>query len=518
SDQILFSFHFDELDQIQTMENFAPWANWIVNYHDTIDRNSHVVFYASQRDLSELLGKDTRLARLDRYIYNPFELSSSYYDKIYEGAANIIAIYERANNLRFSENAVQAWKSLLGLKRTVFSRYRIRQANTRVYNLCRIIHEFDKTDIWSTLDLIKHWGEEALENQIKKAVIELLDSIGKLDFQIDDEDFVFAFSTQQMQFHDSKSDGKFKMYKKVSLEYQFHEDIPFKILFVYDGEIQRNKLAPLKDIIQTTPLIFLTVNALESQEELIIQYFQEEYEKGKILYLNIRPTLLEPIVGIEKNKETSKDRLLYRAIENWFREVTDFDSNIRMFMESQVSVKQTQLLEDKIEELRALLIRLRPQDAQVFDESWSPTEKEEEESHVPSIRSISARLTEKMTPYPPAPGAPPPKQEMKPPTKPREIDGAVAFALIALYETVALRKSKSVTLRYIINTLRNKKITASADEVNMAFERIIRSMILSGFLTETKMFIVKEEKWDREAVLNFLLDKYFSSKEAKPQY
>ncbi|MHA1911488.1 MAG: hypothetical protein ACTSYA_07315 [Candidatus Kariarchaeaceae archaeon] len=510
SDQILFSFHFDELDQIQTMENFAPWANWIVNYHDTIDRNSHVVFYASQRDLSELLGKDTRLARLDRYIYNPFELSSSYYDKIYEGAANIIAIYERANNLRFSKNAIQAWESLLMLKRTVFSRYRIRQANTRVYNLCRIIHEFDKTDIWSTLDLIKHWGAEALENQVKKAVVDLLNSIGKLDFQIDDDDFIFEFSTQQMLFHNSKSDGKFKMYKKVSLEYQFHEDIPFKLLFVNNGEIERSKLAPIKDVIQSTPLIFLTVNALESQEELIIQYFQEEYEKGKILYLNIRPTLLEPIVGIEKNKETSKDRLLYRAIENWFREVTDFDANVRVFMESQVSVKQTQLLEDKIEELRALVIRLRPQDAQAFNETWSATEIEDVESHVPSIRSISPRLTQKMTPYPPAPGAPS-RKEIKPLIKPPEIDGAVAFALIALYETVSSRKSKSVTLRYIINTLRNKKITASADEVNLAFLRIIKSMVLSGFLTETKMFIVKEDKWDREAVLNFLLDKYFSS-------
>ena len=162
-------------------------------------------------------------------------------------------------------------------------------------------------------------------------------------------------------------------------------------------------------------------------------------------------------------------------------------------MESQVSFKQTQLLEDKIEELRALVIRLRPQDAQAFDESWSATEETEEEIHIPSIRSISPRLTQKMTPYPPAPGAPV-REEIKAPPAPREIDGAVAFALIALYETVSSRKSKSVTLRYIINTLRNKKITASADDVNQAFERIIRSMVKSGFLAETKMFIVKEEK------------------------
>ena len=339
--EIIVYLNFDEVDMLPNFEAFTPWANFLVMVNQHIEAGVHIAFYMAPRDINRLWDKDSRLNRFNRYNNNAILPGKTFYDKLINAIAQIIAMYEIVNGVVISNSNKELIFLYYSLYFDSLKRKSVRKINTDFYQITEFFANLDIKQDWKTIlpkvNQLDDSQSQAFDNGILEVLGELL-----IEFELFDSNYKLTFDKRE---------------KELTIEKEIDENfitlikMPLVIAYAKGKQYDPN-LLQFQYFGNEKPAILLTIGEILSSEEqdLLLTEFAPEKRKD-LLILTINGKLATPLL-LYNFESTSEDYTLKRQLVFWFDEISDIRNVFRVYCEKIVRNMYESDIENQLLELR----------------------------------------------------------------------------------------------------------------------------------------------------------------------
>ncbi|MHA1448954.1 MAG: hypothetical protein ACTSP4_05985, partial [Candidatus Hodarchaeales archaeon] len=468
-----FSFLFDEVDKIKDIDDFRPWVDFITTIHDYFTEGYFITFFTTERDRDRLWNKDTRLERLQKWLSDPYELESSYGDKLLEGAANIIALASTSNNSHLQKQSITLIEKHLDKNKRKYSNNSIRSVNITSYNLVDMLIKMENSSIWEKVGILKTQDYGTLKQLSEYNLKQMLKEI-EIPFTHVDEVYMAKFHSGAVNTGSLRTDITLGLYKTYEEQEMLITSIPVKISYDPSDE----EISMVLEASKAQRSIFFVMGARVEQAFNVLENQIQDY---RVFLEEINELDFLPVLGLPDGK-TGASKRLFRVIKNWFMLTSSIRAKTMAWLIELADQKRQEFLSAEIEELRAMMSALKKKTA-------------------PVDRAIGRAIDELSGVV---------VSEEVPETKERIISEEAVMLVISAFEMVKQRKNRVKAVNSLTADLQ-KRIeesggeTVDFQEAKMQVETVIKKLIENNFLSATKKFYNKTSEWNKSSIIEAIL-------------
>jgi hypothetical protein len=449
-----FLLQFDEIDQIPDSDVFQPWGSLFVSLSDQIDVGLLGIVYIAEREITRLWKKDLRLGRFQDYLMERMSPGSRFGEKYLEGMANVLRLYEIANNHNLDPKSIELLERFLELHKGRMKKFSLRKFNIAAYRLCRTLHIFEKNTVWLKVDKTFRGDRTQIGQKAEQALIQLISGM-QLHFDVEGGRYSAELLSERVSISGWQSDGKLEVLKEIEGAYLPHLELPIEIKYTTRGNHGDTQIKKVERMANTRPTIFFSIGVHERNLNRLHKKFENLCSNSQLQVVDIDRELFNPIfVNTQKAPFN-----LRRSLQEWFQVTSKLNQLLIPFLETLTKRK----LIRKIEDLQAEIERVR---------ATTPIGSTEVGAS-DTIGTVAGTT---------------------------QLTGSfeVATVIVTLFEEVSSRKSKSTLPKHVLNALR-----APINDFNQVFSNILTQMLERGFLRETAKNYTKTDSWSRKTLINF---------------
>lgn len=454
SNDLKFLLQFDEIDQISDTNVFQPWASLFVALSDQIDVGLLGIVYIAEREITRLWRKDLRLGRFQDYLMERMSPGNRFGEKYLEGMANVLSLYEIANNHNLDPKSIELLERFLGLHKERMKRFSLREFNIAAYRLCRTLHIFEKNTVWQKVTKISRGDRTQIGQKAEQSLIQLISGI-QLHFDVEGERYSAELLSERVSMSGWQSDGKLEVQKEIEGEYLPHFELPIEIKYTTRGNHGDTQIKKVERMANTRPTIFFSIGVIERNLDRLHKRFENLCNNTQLLVIDVDRELFNPIFV---NTEGASYQLR-RSLQEWFQVTSKLNQLFVPFLEALTKRK----LIRKIEELQAEIERVS---------ATTPTGLTE--AGTMETSGVVAGTTQLAGSY------------------------EVATVVVTLFEEVSNRKSKSSLPKHVLNAL-----PAPINDFDQVLSGVLNQMVEKEFLRETAKNYTKTNSWTRQALIHF---------------
>jgi hypothetical protein len=434
-----FLIQFDELDQLQDLDSFQPWASLMTNISDRLDEGILVVVYITEREITRLWNKDTRLVRLQAFLTDYIDPGSRFGEKYTEGVANIFSIYQVAENMRFSDQSVELLDKFLRFHKRRLQGFTLRQFNIAAYLLADMLHTFDKHGVWKKVETVKKKDKTVIGQKAEKCLIQLLQGT-QFPFTVEDENYLAEIEAERVRNPKWQSDGRIHITKEIEGEFVTYSDLPLEIKYTTSRSHESAQLKNLEKMTETDSTILFSIGVDEKNLEKMHKQFEKRLNDSRLVIIPIESQLFDPVF--------SRSPALHAKLREWVTITARVKQYIQPFLEEIVKRRYRKELED-----------LRREFERIKATASGPT----------------------------------------PISNDRQPMFLVSVALVALFnKTTSGVKRKNSLPKHVL-----KQLDKPVDEFDRAYNTVLKELLTRKFLEDTGKSFKITDSWDQDHLDSF---------------
>ncbi|MFW9997044.1 MAG: hypothetical protein ACFFD4_33685 [Candidatus Odinarchaeota archaeon] len=474
---VFYSFLLDEVDKIKDADDFRPWVDFLTTLHDNFTGGYSITFFTTTRDIDRLWRKDTRLERFEKWLSDPYELESSYGNKILVGAANIIALSILSTGSHLQDIAVRLVENHFEKNKRKYQSSSIRRINVLSWNLVDSLIKMENSNLWQKVKEIQ--GIPVLK-QLSEHNLKVLLKDMEIPFTHVDEVWLAQFQTQHMNIGDLRTDIILSLNKKYEDQKMLMSTIPVRVSYNPDEE-EINKLVEAS---RSQRIIFLVMGDQKESFDLAFNLLENEVQSYQVFLEEIDELEFLPVLALPTGSSPGEKKL-FRVLKNWFSLTSSLRAKIMAWLVELAEQKRQEFLNAEIEELRALISGLKGKPGQVAINK--------------ALDELSLSTKDKKA-----------TTAGKAATGKRIVKEEALMIVISAFEMVKLRKNKvkainslSVDLEKQMERVHGSQIGFNAAKENI--QEIINQLIEQGFLNVQNKYYSKTDKWNKSRIVEAIL-------------
>ncbi len=263
-----FLIQLDELDQLTNMESFHPWASFVAKITDLIYEGILVIVYISEREINRFWNKDKRLIRTYTAIARPLDPGTRFGSKYLEGIANVLSIYQVANNFRYKKESVELLESFLAFHKKRLMNFGLRRFNTGAFLLAQMLQDFEKNELWQKIKKVKQQERSDIGHTAERCLINTINGT-QFNFNFEGEKYTAEITSERVEGVGWRSDGRIVVLKEVERDLVEEMTIAIEIKYTTKSNHATNQLKKVEKIATNQPIVFYSIGVDENNRKKI---------------------------------------------------------------------------------------------------------------------------------------------------------------------------------------------------------------------------------------------------------